>query len=430
MATVSQVSFGVTAHAGDAPFQIKEILTTEGWTTRGSGNGSTLHGDIDSATEVDPGDQGPGGAYDCWSSKADAGEQSWWWGRSPNGDRDVLVTGQDSGGTVREGRVGYTRKGSGGFTGGSTSATVFPGIPSVGADGEAWAIGTRAFDGGFTSNLGSGTAYAVAVADGESWAWWTFYVTTGAADNQAWAGIFTLDAYHPDDPDPAVYGRLRLNTSQPYQFWDWIGGAWRNVGEKTSLWSTGSAVDGLDPVTPLAWEYSSTVIKGTHTSLLRHSNAVDQGDRVTFQDGSVYMCGQVNQELLFLWEDALDLDGITTVDVDGYMTYPEGGGASAGPSAPTLTVVSPSAGSVIQPDQAITLELTDADGLAFRQISVYDPVAGTEEIVIKNGTVRAPYSVTETAITNGYRFVVTRAGGWLRSPVFLADGVDVAGGVL
>ena len=79
---------------------------------------------------------------------------------------------------------------------------------------------------------------------------------------------------------------------------------------------------------------------------------------------------------------------------------------------PSVAVVSPGAGATIVSSQAITFDVTD-DG-SFRKVLVFSKFTSGIQELIHNGNTFSPFyaNSTRSVISGGYRYVVTRAGGW------------------
>lgn len=321
----------------------------EGWTVRGSGDGLSRHGDIDSATSLPGAQQGSGGQYDCWTSGSTAftgvaggsgNTDAWCWLRSPSGDRDVILTSTIDSFTDGGGRIGYTRKGAGGFVGGATNATTFPAAPAGGTGDEVWGVGSRAQDGTLGRNVGANvTRYDVCYADGEWW-WRVAYDDNGTGTNVSsgsWGGIFPVleDTVHPNDPDPAVYARLRINLSDPFYWWEHPTGSLvqPSVTDQGEITSFVSSQDGERVLYPLVLANGSSNAKGTidPTFLLTCGADETQGERVTLPDGRVHVVAQVSNRLHFRVPDgAASLPNVTMADLTGYNPVPEYGPDGAG----------------------------------------------------------------------------------------------------
>lgn len=87
-------------------------------------------------------------------------------------------------------------------------------------------------------------------------------------------------------------------------------------------------------------------------------------------------------------------------------------------TAPVVAVVSPTEGALITPGTPLVLDITDNLGLVGTVvlIAVFAGQA-TQEVIYDGATFTTDYgSSLRGAITNGYRFTITRAGGWPASP--------------
>lgn len=433
MATFSTVTSGGDDTPGPILFQIKETLVAEGWTVRGSGDGGSRHGDIEAAASVPGAQQGSGGEYDCWTVASTAfsgvaggagNTDAWCWLRSPSGDRDLILTSTNDGSTDTHGRVGFSRKGAGGFVGGSTNATTFPAAPAGGSGDEVWTTGSRNNDGGLRSNIGPGTDHHdVIYADGEYFWRLNYY---GTSNGQSWSGVFPLSVAHPNDPDPVVYANLRTSSTF-FTWWDHVAGAFSAVslsaqGEMPTLTST---VDGLRVLYPFVVD-TNTYTKGTvdPSFLLTCSSNGTHGERVTLTDGRVHLVAQVSEPFHFIVpDDTVTLPGVTMADVDGYNVLPES--STPDSVAPVVTLVSPADDSQIGKNTPIVITITDETALAsvpiiakFHRISVW-------EVVLFNGNVSPQYNVVQA----GNQYTITRAGGWLESPTIEAAPIDTGGNV-
>lgn len=105
------------------------------------------------------------------------------------------------------------------------------------------------------------------------------------------------------------------------------------------------------------------------------------------------------------------------------------GGSSGGGDgvAPTVTVVSPAEGGALTPAGSVVIDVTDADGLAFVELTIVYP-GGATEVAFRDGDFRRPYTGTQAAITDGYRYTIDRDGGWPNgNPRFEVVAVDNGG---
>jgi hypothetical protein len=97
---------------------------------------------------------------------------------------------------------------------------------------------------------------------------------------------------------------------------------------------------------------------------------------------------------------------------------------------PTVTVVSPAAGTNISAGQPITIDVTDNGGAFARVILVarYASLGGAEEVVHNGDRASLLYAATtRTAISGGFRYVVSRVGGWLADPILDVYATDATG---
>lgn len=125
------------------------------------------------------------------------------------------------------------------------------------------------------------------------------------------------------------------------------------------------------------------------------------------------------------------------VDTSGYLfhsvPYPaETAAAFVFDTAPPLiSNYVPPLGTIISRSQTIGFDVTDDRGLTAVLIYVAfgsDPF-GAAEIVHDSNIFRSPYNVSSTRVTisNGYRYTVTRVGGWQGRPNFVAHAIDREG---
>jgi hypothetical protein len=102
-----------------------------------------------------------------------------------------------------------------------------------------------------------------------------------------------------------------------------------------------------------------------------------------------------------------------------------------GTAIPAVTFVNPPAGSTIQPSQNLTIDVTDDDGVADIQLLIITARfsdIGAEEVIFRASEFAYSYSnSTQSNITNGLRFVLSRIGGWPSTPTINVDVVDDGG---
>lgn len=90
----------------------------------------------------------------------------------------------------------------------------------------------------------------------------------------------------------------------------------------------------------------------------------------------------------------------------------------------------PADGVPITKSQGIQLDATDAAGLRRVVIWCSYPSLGTVEIMHDGDSFRGPYAAAtsvRTLIAGGFRYVVTRHGGWPATPTFEGVATDVFG---
>jgi hypothetical protein len=113
------------------------------------------------------------------------------------------------------------------------------------------------------------------------------------------------------------------------------------------------------------------------------------------------------------------LHGITC-DVDA----PE-----ADATAPVVSNVTPASGSTIAADDSVQFDVTDAGG--FHSLMVYVRFPDSEQYeVIHDGTQFVPRhqrDSSRTSISGGYRYVVSRFGGWPSAPQIKIQAIDSSG---
>lgn len=99
-------------------------------------------------------------------------------------------------------------------------------------------------------------------------------------------------------------------------------------------------------------------------------------------------------------------------------------------TAPTVSGVSPTAGTSVAPGDAIQFDVTDTgSGGTFRKLLITAAHGGLNEVVYEESAFRAGYSERSTvaSITDGYRFVLRRFEGWRGAPVIRVHAVDTSG---
>lgn len=99
---------------------------------------------------------------------------------------------------------------------------------------------------------------------------------------------------------------------------------------------------------------------------------------------------------------------------------------------PTITNLSPGAGTGIESTQVISFDITDETGLA-AVVVIASFSDGTVEVVHDNDGFRGNYvgggANTRSAIAGGWHYTVRRIGGWHLSPTFEWLPVDTSGNI-
>ena len=108
-------------------------------------------------------------------------------------------------------------------------------------------------------------------------------------------------------------------------------------------------------------------------------------------------------------------------------------------TAPALSGLTPAQSTVLTADQAVQFDVTvappaslaSADGGRFIVWVKYPDLDNKTEIVYDGAAFSSTFddASTYTAISNGFRFVVYRNGGWLSAPTFFVHANTDLGGV-
>lgn len=97
---------------------------------------------------------------------------------------------------------------------------------------------------------------------------------------------------------------------------------------------------------------------------------------------------------------------------------------------PIVTSISPAPGTALQPQQAVSFNVTSPAGRSFSAMVILAqyPNIGPYEVVHDGVNFSSNYFGTKSAITNGFSFAgVLRRGGWPSSPTIVPIAVDSAG---
>lgn len=99
-------------------------------------------------------------------------------------------------------------------------------------------------------------------------------------------------------------------------------------------------------------------------------------------------------------------------------------------AVPTISNITPPAGTLLRSDTHISLDVTDADS-AFRRIILTIKFDGADapEVIYDGTDFSTAYLAgsTRTAIPNGLHFDLVREGGWPAAPTFTPFAIDVTG---
>ena len=80
---------------------------------------------------------------------------------------------------------------------------------------------------------------------------------------------------------------------------------------------------------------------------------------------------------------------------------------------PVVTIVSPTTGTTIARTAPLVLDVVDPDGLTLQRLMIRSGGSTARwEQAYKDGDACVGFAVTRTAITDGYRYEITRDGGW------------------
>ena len=98
-------------------------------------------------------------------------------------------------------------------------------------------------------------------------------------------------------------------------------------------------------------------------------------------------------------------------------------------TAPVVSNVTPASGSTIAADDSVQFDVTDAGG--FHSLMVYVRFPDSEQYeVIHDGTQFVPRyqrDSSRTSISGGYRYAVSRFGGWPSAPQIKIQAIDSSG---
>lgn len=117
-------------------------------------------------------------------------------------------------------------------------------------------------------------------------------------------------------------------------------------------------------------------------------------------------------DMFLVDESQDDFDGmVEPYAIEMHLPAEVTGGAAGSP--PVVTILSPTPGGTAARTAPLVFTVVDADGLTLERAMIRSggSVAKWEQ-AYRDGAACAGYSVTRTAITDGYRYEITREGGW------------------
>jgi hypothetical protein len=117
----------------------------------------------------------------------------------------------------------------------------------------------------------------------------------------------------------------------------------------------------------------------------------------------------------------------SSIDMGGRAYAPIGGTTIIPVTPPVVSNILPANGTPIYATTPLQFDITDTD--VFTAVIVMVSFAdGTYEVVYDSSVFATGYaSSTFSEITDGFRFVLRRRGGWPSSPTLKVIGVDAAG---
>ncbi len=445
---------------------IKALAVAAGWTVTGSGDGASAH-EFNGTTGG--AGAGSGGAYDVWTTQ---GAGSGGAGDASNNRAWVLLT--DPGGTAQLLLVGVNNSGSGWDAygnvlyapkGGYAATGIGPTTPPAAAATEFILRGDRAFGSGAQLINFTGAAYLNILFDNAlDGGVYRFLVGVWdrnlSAVHDTW-GVMTFEegsdtgiATWETDPTFILGGGSNAATgASPASLRETqsLGQSAERTYTTTnflsnSIWDSKWAPENSpdDPVDGSAYavtigylrqeavaneEYGPLFMKDIYTTVTSPT--------ATYPD---YTDNERTGLRFVHWGNLLLPFGLTAsaqVPAGGssvktkileFLPHLVGVGGSADETAPTLSNLSPADGAALARTDTVTFDVTDAVGLRDVLVMVEFPATGEYEVIHDGDNFAATYSSsTRTAITNGYRFVLTRENGWIGSPTFRVQAIDTSG---
>lgn len=97
-------------------------------------------------------------------------------------------------------------------------------------------------------------------------------------------------------------------------------------------------------------------------------------------------------------------------------------------AAPVISVVSPAVGTAITSSTSLVIDVTDGVSLGIAILWVAFPGRLAPELIHDGDAFSAAYvGSTRTVVAGGYRYSLTRVGGWPGSPSVYAKAIDSQG---
>jgi len=127
----------------------------------------------------------------------------------------------------------------------------------------------------------------------------------------------------------------------------------------------------------------------------------------------------------------LDDDGVATDSGTVYVVEEMPWAGATDTTAPVVTVVSPAAGSTIDYDDTLTIDVTDETSLL--EVILMAKYASSSidratEVIWDGSAFMFPFeNSTRTVITNGHRYAINRTRGWQSSPTVDVRAIDTGG---
>ena len=444
--------------AGKLLIELKALALEAGWSVTATGDGGSSY---EFQGSTGGAGTGTGGDYDVLTGFTDAGTggagdagtpRAWMLLTDPNGAQLIIQTGS-SAGTGWDMYINAIYSPGGGYS--ATGCTALN-PPAALAD-ERIIRGSRNGSGANVVPFGAGThLYSILFDDAEADGTYRFlfYCVTSAGTPHDCFGVMTFDYYPSWETAPwfILGGHTNANSStSPAGLWEVQSegqSAERSIAVSTflsnTIYASGWAPNGTndDPVT-------GETIVATIPYLRQFGVANEEYGPLIMTDvlvrtesgGPDYPDFLDWNGMRFVHYDDLLLPFGTTADAN----VPAGGtdsgatvldirpsaGGALDTTAPTLTNVSPASGSTIGAADSVTFDVTDETGLREVIVAVEFLASGSYEVVHDGTSFAQAYrSSSRTAVTGGYRYTVSRAGGWPSSPQIRIFAIDTSGNEL